>query len=240
MHGGVQPLPASLGYRKQHLKPENEETMKIWTTDLETWRFWRKTGNFDLLERLTETPDPTEAMLAGSALHKAAESAPVDIDGNLHPLEHCTVTHEGKRYTFSPDPELNLIPGPVREYRFETQIGDTIISGKIDWFEPDGTLVDLKTRIGRNPFPRFWWDSWQWRVYLAATGEHAFRYTGVRLDRYRTRCYRVSARQDLTLYSYPALALEVGEAIRCFRADLARLDPAGTWQGRPLGHTLAA
>ena len=169
--------------------------MRTWVTKLETFRRWQLDESAtlqDLIERLT-TFEPTEAMKAGVAFHKALETIKV---GDYPALE-C----DG--YTFLlPDGRVEM--PEVRELRLVVDYADLKVTGRVDAIQ--GNIVtDWKTTSSFNPDGYF--DGCQWRFYLDMFEADVFRWVIFEItpDPKAPMLYRVKPPHVLEQVRYPGL-----------------------------------
>lgn len=133
-------------------------------SNIETFRRWRlddEASTEDLVGRLTDF-QPSEAMLAGTAFHKALELA---VPGDY-------ATMEANGYTFLlPDAEIAL--PDVRELRTFGSYGRLRVTGQVDGLH--GKRVDdHKTTASFRPDGYL--EGCQWRFYLDLFGADVFRW----------------------------------------------------------------
>jgi hypothetical protein len=164
-------------------------------SNIETWRRWRSDEDAtpaDLIARLTAF-EPTEAMLAGTALHKALELAQYGA--------HDVLTANG--YTFlMPDASIEI--PRVRELRCFGQYGPLRVTGQVDALE--GLRVDdHKSTAVFNA--EGYWDGCQWKFYLDIFGADRFRWNVFPLTpvRGKEKTYAVGEPQILEQCRYPGL-----------------------------------
>lgn len=164
-------------------------------SSIESFRRWKLDDDMsvdDLVARLTDF-QPTEAMLAGTAFHKALETA--------GPGEFATLTANG--YTFEmPDAEIAL--PDVRELRAYGKYGQLIVTGQVDCM--DGLRIeDHKTTASFRPDGYL--EGCQWRFYLDIFGADVFRWNVFEITAVpRTdKTYRVKPPHFLEQCRYPGL-----------------------------------
>lgn len=162
-------------------------------SNIESFRRWREAEDQtveDLVHWLT-TDEPSEAMLAGTAFHKALELArPGDYD-----------TLQALGYTFHlPDCELAL--PEVRELRAYGSYGPLQVTGQVDGME--GRRVDDHKTTSRFDAERYL-AGYQWRFYLDIFGADVFRWNVFELKELEPKVYRVSSPQLLETFRYPGL-----------------------------------
>lgn len=164
-------------------------------SNIETFRRWRLDEDAtpeDLVARLTAF-QPTEAMQAGTAFHKALELAK---DG-----EYAELSADG--YTFvMPDAELAL--SPIREVRAHGQYGPLTVTGKLDLL-CGKRVEDHKTTASFKP--EGYMEGCQWRFYLDLFDCDVFRWNVFEIvaDRTEEKTYLVKPPHILEQYRYPGM-----------------------------------
>lgn len=179
--------------------------ISVSVSDLESFRQYLEDEDFtvdELLSRLRREQQPTEQMLAGTALHKMLEYA---TDGELESVEV-----DG--FTFQFDCEIALPVSSVREMsitkEYETNGQTVLVRGRVD--EINGTeVVDHKT-TGNFDCERFY-AGYQWRLYLDMIDAQSFRWNVFEMKPVTKaeRTYRISSFHILKQYRYPSLASDV-------------------------------
>lgn len=169
-------------------------------SNIEAWRQWTvwkprfdgdEEPSLEDLIRFITTDEPTEAMQAGTAFHKALETAQ---DG-----EHSVLTDNG--YTFHlPDAELSL--PAVRELRGYGQYGPLTVTGQVDALE-GAVITDHKT-TGRFD-PERYLDGCQWKFYLELFGADVFVWNIFEIKETDPKVYAVKAPQIMRAYRYPGM-----------------------------------
>lgn len=139
-------------------------------SEVESFRQWKVDDEAELdvlLARLSGNSLPTEAMMAGTAFHKALEDAQ---DGDVDILQA-----DGYTFDFLIDAEL-AIPS-IRELRAsKTYIVDgqpITITGQVDCI--DGRRVDDHKTTAQFT-PERYLDGYQWRLYLDIFEADQFRW----------------------------------------------------------------
>lgn len=172
-------------------------------SSIETFRRWRLDEDATpeaLVERLT-TFQPTEAMQAGTAFHKALETV---SDGEYEWLEA-----EGYRFRmtqslsiYEPMPTLAL--SPIREVRAYGQYGLLTVTGKLDVL-CGKRVEDHKTTASFKP--EGYMEGCQWRFYLDLFGCDVFRWNVFEIvaDRSEEKTYLVKPPHILEQYRYPGM-----------------------------------
>lgn len=145
-----------------------EMTFRV--SEAESFRAWRDDEDADLdllLQRLRGQSEASEAMLAGTAFHKALEVAQVGSASVLH----------GLGYTFNVCGDFEIALPAIREVRAgKTYTADDIaitISGQLDAIE--GKRVEDHKTTGRFD-PERYLTGYQWRLYLSIFGADHFRW----------------------------------------------------------------
>lgn len=143
--------------------------MRVSVTDLDSWRFYKASDDMDveaLLRRLRREEPPTQAMLAGRALHSALE----------HSRECAVESLESEGFTFRFIGDFDIPLLAVRELKgdvmIDTPCGPVTLVGVIDGH--DGAIHDWKL-TERFDAERYA-DSYQWRCYLTMFNAHKFVY----------------------------------------------------------------
>lgn len=160
---------------------------------LESFRRWREDEDQtveDLIRFITKD-EPTEAMQAGTAFHKALEFA---TEG-----EHAVLSANG--YTFDLSAGVVELPA-IRELRAYHRYGDLTITGQVDGLH-GRTVVDHKTTARCDP--ERYLDGAQWRYYLDIFGADVFRWHIFEIKEVAPKEYLVAAPQILTAYRYPEM-----------------------------------
>jgi len=181
-------------------------------SNIETFRRWRlddEQSTEDLIARLTDF-QPTEAMLAGTAFHRALELAT--------PGDYATLSANG--YTFMlPDAEIAL--PDVRELRTFGSYGQLQVTGCVDALH-GRRVEDHKTTASFRPDGYL--EGCQWRFYLDLFGADVFRWnvfviTPVpKVD----KTYNVKAPELLEQCRYPGLhddCMDLAAEFYTFAAD---------------------
>lgn len=143
------------------------------------------------LVRIITTDEPSEAMKAGTAFHKAMELAG---DGS-----HDTFEASGYRFIL-PDAELEL--PAIREMRAYGTYGGLTVTGQVDAAE-GRIITDHKTTSKFDP--ERYLNGCQWKFYLDLFGADEFRWNVFVLKELEERVYSVAAPQTLTAHRYPEM-----------------------------------
>lgn len=184
-------------------------------SNIETFRRWRldeAATPDDLVARLTSF-EPTEAMRAGTAFHKAMESA---TEG-----EYSELSADGYTFVLA-DSEIAL--PPIREVRAFARYGDLTVTGKFDALLGN-RVIDHKTTARFNP--EGYIEGCQWRFYLDIFGADVFQWNVFELRPLEDeeRSYYVMAPQVLTQYRYPGLHDDCARLAADFYDFAARFMP---------------
>jgi hypothetical protein len=179
-----------------------------------------------LLAQLRGEMPRNEAMIAGSALHKALELA--------RPGETSALEADGYRFNFRSDIELEL--PQTRELKAEQKydLGDIIITlvGKVDCIE-GRTITDHKT-MSRFDIDRLW-EGYQWRFYLQMFKANRFRWnvfvlnwdsgqTCAGFDGKAVTEYEIKEFHQLEQWRYPEMEQECLSKLRQFAEFLGLAD----------------
>lgn len=161
-------------------------------SNIEAFRRWREDDESevaDLVRQLT-TDEPSEAMLAGTAFHKAIELV---SEG-----EHDELTANGYIFRVTGDIELPA----VREMRAYGQYGELTVTGQVDGIH--GRLVIDHKTTSRFDADRYL-AGYQWRFYLDVFGADTFQWNVFEIADEGHKTYSVKAPQVLKAYRYPGL-----------------------------------
>jgi hypothetical protein len=163
-------------------------------SSLETFRQWREDEEStpeQLVARLTAF-QPSEAMEAGTAFHKALETAPAG--------EYAVLAANGFTFHLPDDCELAL--PAIRELRHAKQYGPLMVSGCVDCLFGN-RIEDHKTTSRFDP-DRYL-AGYQWRFYLDLFGADVFRWNVFEVLDQGNRVYRVRPPQFIEQYRYPGM-----------------------------------
>ena len=160
---------------------------------IEAFRRWRldEAKTVDDLVRWISSDDPTERMAAGTAFHKAMETAEAGDHETLSALGH----------TFHLSGGTVEVPA-IRETRGYYEFPGITVTGQADCIH--GKIVtDHKTTA------RFDADNYlagyQWRLYLLIFGADLFRWNVFEIKEVSPQEYQVAAPQMLTASRYPGM-----------------------------------
>ena len=160
----------------------------------------------DLVKFIT-TDEPSEAMKAGTAFHRAMELA---VAGS-----HDTFEANGYRFIL-PDAELTL--PAIREMRAFRNYGGLTVTGQVD--AVDGKIVIDHKTTGKFDPDRYL-AGYQWRYYLDLFGADEFRWNIWVTKELEEKVYSVAAPQVLRASRYPEMHDDC-EALASEYLDFAR------------------
>jgi len=164
----------------------------------EAFRQWRENEDAELeplLATLRGEMQPTEPMLAGTALHKALETAG---EG-----ERDTLSEDGYEFVITAD--INLALPKCREVFATKDYGPIVISSRVDVL--DGKCVEDHKTTSRFDPERFL-AGFQWRFYLDIFEADLFRWNVFEMRELKPKVYEVFNFHRLEQYRYPALAMD--------------------------------
>ena len=193
-------------------------TLRVSATDLDAYRRFRDNEDVeleDLLAQLRRESPPTEAMMAGTALHSALEML---ADG-----EHQSIAIDGYQFDFEADGEVDI--PPIREMKATRDylVSGVLVTlvGKVDAIH--GRRVDDHKFTSRYDAERFL-NGYQWRVYLEVFGADEFRWNVFegRARPEADRHYVITSIHQLTMHRYPGIAEDVEREVAEF-VDFARV-----------------
>jgi len=186
------------------------DTIRISVTEIDALRWFRADEEADLvdfLRRLRKEEPPTEAMLAGTALHKALETA---TEGEVKGF-----SVDGFSFSFDADATIDL--PAIREIKGVTEyrVGDTtaVVVGKVDAIH--GRRIDDHKFTARYDAERFL-DSYQWRIYLDIFDADEFRWNVFEGRESAPRNYIINAVHPLIMHRYPGLWQDVTREVAGF------------------------
>lgn len=176
-----------------------EMTFRV--SEAESYRQWREDEDAELdtlLARLRGQTEASEAMLAGTAFHKALELATVAEHDELHALG----------YTFKLMGEFELAIPAIREVRAsKTYTADDFaitITGQLDAIE--GKRIEDHKTTGRLDIERYM-AGYQWRLYLDIFGADVFRWNIFEINATDDpMTWEVWEAHRLEQFRYPAMA----------------------------------
>lgn len=186
------------------------QTLRVSATDLDQLRYYREADDMelaDLIARLKHLMPSSEAMEAGTALHKALELA--------EPGEHKGFEQDGFTFSFETDAELDL--PVIREMKATAEFlfDDVVVTivGKVDAIH--GKRVDDHKFTAKFDADRYL-DSYQWRLYLHIFGADEFRWNIFEALESAPRNYLIRHVHPLRMHRYPGLAEDVERELREF------------------------
>ncbi|MCB2080936.1 MAG: hypothetical protein KDE55_24950, partial [Novosphingobium sp.] len=186
------------------------DTLRVSATDIDALRYYRDSEDGDLSEllaRLRREAPPTEAMLAGTALHKALETA---ADGTVKGF-----AADGFTFSFETEAEVDL--PAIREMKAtrEYEIGGCLVTlvGKVDALH--GKRIDDHKFTSRFDPERFL-NSYQWRIYLDIFDADEFRWNVFEGRESASKNYLITGVHPLTMYRYPGMADDIARALRAY------------------------
>lgn len=180
--------------------------MKLWrVSSVECFRRYEQDEEYDLdslLQQLRGEATPSTAMSAGSALHKALETAPSSLAVDVIEQEYDGVLY---KFRFTGDFEITL--PDVRELRAsKTWFVDDdpiTITGQVDAIE--GARIDDHKTTSRFD-PERYIEGFQWRLYLSIFGARHFRWNVFEMAwNDDEQLYDVFALHRLEQFRYPAM-----------------------------------
>ncbi len=175
-------------------------------SSIETFRRWRLDEDMtaaDLVARLTDF-QPTPAMLAGTAFHKALELAA--------PGEYGELAANG--YTFLL-PDAHIALPDIRELRAYGRYGSLAVTGQVDGLHGK-RVEDHKTTASFRPDGYI--EGCQWRFYLDIFGADVFRWNVFEITEVAEMTYRVKPPHILEQCRYPGLHDDCMDLAREFYA----------------------
>lgn len=193
------------------------DRIRISATDIDALRYFLSDEDADLAEllaRLRREAEPTEAMLAGTALHKALET--------ISPGEFGELSVDGYVFAFPADAEIDLPEIREKKIEREWQVGDCIVTlvGKVDAIH--GRTVHDHKFTARYDAERFL-GSYQWRVYLDLFGADEFVWNVFegRQDTRDPMRYTIGTVHRLRMHRYPEMRADIERTLRIY-IDFAR------------------
>lgn len=191
-------------------------SIRVSATEIDSLRYFLANESAELeplLAQLRRQSEPTEAMMAGTALHEALERAG---HGEVDAL-----AFGGYCFAFPSDAEIDLPEirecKATREYRSDG-VNVTLV-GKVDAIH--GRRVYDHKMAGRYDPERFM-ASLQWRCYLEIFGADEFVWNIFEAKPVADRHYRISNFHRLTMHRYPGMHRDVMRAVGEF-VDFAKL-----------------
>jgi hypothetical protein len=186
------------------------QALRVSATDVDQLRYYRTADEMelaDLIARLKHLMPSSEAMEAGTALHKAIELA--------QPGEHTGFTQDGFTFSFETDAVIDL--PVIREMKATTEflIDDVMVTlvGKVDAIH--GKRIDDHKFTAKFDADRYL-DSFQWRFYLHLFGADEFNWNIFEAIESAPRNYLIRNVHKLTMHRYPGLLEDVERELREF------------------------
>jgi hypothetical protein len=161
---------------------------------IESFRRWREDEDqtAEDLVRFITVDEPSEAMQAGTAFHKALELA----------SEGTHATLSANDYTFHlSEPGIVELPS-IRELRAYGQYGGLDVTGQVDGLH-GRLIIDHKTT--KRCDPERYLAGCQWKYYLDIFGADVFRWHIFEVKEIGPQEYDVAQPQILTAYRYPEM-----------------------------------
>lgn len=184
--------------------------LRVSATDIDAYRRYRADEEMTLEEFLAEMRrkfEPTPAMVAGTALHKALEDS--------QPGDFPTLTADGHTFTFDTEADLDL--PDIRECKAERDYdiaGLTVtLVGKVDAIR--GKRIDDHKLTSRFDAERFL-SSYQWRLYLDIFDADEFRWNIFEGRELHPRVWTIFAMHPLRTFRYPSLGADVLRELTAF------------------------
>lgn len=172
--------------------------MRVSTTHIDQYRYYKQSEDMSLdalLERLTPTAKPTEAMKIGTAFHTILET----LEGELSAVEQ-----DGYTFNFALDADIAL--PDIKEIKATKDYDGITVVGKVDAVS-GGVIDDHKTASQFNPDSYF--DSVQWKIYLDIFQAEKFRYNVFTRYVDKQGIINIRALDIFPLYRYPDLEDDV-------------------------------
>lgn len=186
------------------------QTLRVSATDIDTLRRFYDEEDADLadlIRQLRHLMPSTEAMEAGTALHKALELA--------EPGDYKGFECDGFTFSFETEAEVDL-PAiremkATREYLFD-DVHVTLV-GKVD-------AINGKSVVDHKLTAKFdadrYLDSYQWKIYLEVFGADHFRWNIFEAMESAPRNYLIRNVHKLDMHRYPTIGEDVERQVRAF------------------------
>lgn len=176
-----------------------EATFRV--SEVDSFRHWlhdEEAELQDLLARMRGTSEPSEAMAAGTAFHKALETCPADFTADM-------LRANGYAFYFLGDFEVAL--PRIREVRaskvYEGPDYRITVTGQVDTIH--GRRVEDHKTTSRFD-PERYLDGYQWRFYLDIFGADHFRWNVFEIaERDTPLDWEVRSLHRLEQFRYPAM-----------------------------------
>lgn len=162
-------------------------------SNIEAFRRWRESEDQTVedLVRFITVDEPSPAMRAGTAFHRALELA---TEG-----EHATLGTDD--YCFHVPDGVVELPS-IRELRAYAHYGALTVTGQVDGLH-GRLIVDHKTTSRCDP--ERYLGGCQWKYYLDIFGADVFRWHIFEIKEIAPKEYTVAPPQVLTAYRYPEM-----------------------------------
>lgn len=183
-------------------------------SNVESFRQWRdnEEQSVDDLLRWMTVDQPSEAMLAGTAFHKALELAD---PGQFEKLE-------AHGFTFLLPDDVTIELPRIRELRGYDEYPGITITGQVDCLE--GLRVDDHKTTSRFDPDRYL-SGYQWRLYLRMFGAKRFRWNVFEIKPLKDRIYEVRATHRMEAFAYPGMDRDCEQLVAEFREFMERHMP---------------
>lgn len=184
--------------------------LRVSVSDLDQVIWYKRTDMTldQLLSRLRREEEPSEAMLAGTALHKFLENFEVGVVDEFE--------QDGCRFRMAMDEDIELALPAIRELKGEKEydIDGVIVTlvGKVDGM--DWRVFDhkLTKRFDAETYSQ----SMQWRGYLSIFGADAFTYNVFEGYKARDGVWTIKNFHTLNLFRYPGMGADLLVALTGF------------------------
>jgi hypothetical protein len=179
------------------------EARVSWLEEYRRWKLMEDVEPNWLVTRLT-TDETTEKMLAGTAFHKAFETADA--------REHNVLTANGYRFDILCEAEICL--PQLQEVTLTKPYGELLVRGTLDGLG-GAVVTELKTTGQFDP-DRYM-ESLQWRFYLDLSEADRFDYHVFVTNECGEKHYEVYQYHQLTQFRYPKLHSDCQDAADEYR-----------------------
>lgn len=173
-------------------------------SEVESFRQWRDDEEAELsdfLARLHGEQEPSDAMLAGTAFHRALELA---TEGEAETLE-------ANGFRFLIECDITLALPEIRELRASRAYGPITVTGCVDVIE--GVRIEDHKTTSRFD-PERYLDGYQWRYYLDIFGAEVFRWNIFEMRPIEDRVYSVFATHRLEQHRYPSMRHDCAKLVK--------------------------
>lgn len=171
--------------------------MLMRVSHVEAFRRWRmdEAQTLEDFIRYITVDEPSEAMKAGTALHKALE---VSNYGDVEQLQ-------ANGYTFLVTCDISIELPCIRELRSRKDYGSIEITGQVDAL--NGVRIDDHKTTSQF-HPERYLEGCQWKFYLDIFEADLFRWNVFEMRELKPKVYEVFNFHRLEQYRYPALAMD--------------------------------